>query len=215
MMGMVGRNQRVCYKKSSFYQSLTPRINQSRLHHSLDQKSGDKMHVVFIRHGEPSYEHVTRKNFVGHGRDLAELSPKGIKQAEQVAKDDRLKSADLILSSPYTRTLQTAAIISKSTGLNIKVETDLHEWLPDLTYQNSGFEHFIELIKEVKHFNGSHNTNCKYQWESFSNVRNRAEEVLIKYVACMRIVVVTHKILISQFVTQDKIPYCGIFEIEI
>ena len=74
---------------------------------------------------------MLEKGFYGFGRSFAPLSEKGIHQAEMTAIDDRLKSAELIISSPYTRALQTASIISRETGLKICVEVDLREWEPD------------------------------------------------------------------------------------
>lgn len=68
--------------------------------------------------------------------------------------DERLKGADIILASPYTRTLQTAAIISKNTGIPIEVETDLLEWMPDLTFQFEGPVHFAEIDAEINLYKG-------------------------------------------------------------
>ena len=48
-------------------------------------------------------------------------------QAEAAARDPRLKNAEFIVSSPYTRALQTAQIISRETGLPVAVDLDLHE----------------------------------------------------------------------------------------
>lgn len=94
---------------------------------------------------EPTYESVSSRHFIGHGRELAELSEKGIQQAKDVSNNKKLKSAQLILSSPYTRALQTEAIISKNSKLDVRVETDLHEWFPDLTFQYDGPKNFVEL----------------------------------------------------------------------
>lgn len=69
--------------------------------------------LILIRHGGPDYNFVTERGFKGHGRDLAQLTLEGIQQAKTVAMDKRLQGAQLIISSPYTRALQTAAIISK------------------------------------------------------------------------------------------------------
>ncbi|MFX3618695.1 MAG: histidine phosphatase family protein [Sporolactobacillus sp.] len=173
------------------------------------------MQIIFIRHGEPNYEGVTRNQFIGHGRDLAELTSEGISQAERVSKDRRLIGAELILSSPYTRALQTAAIISKNIGLDLRVELALHEWLPDTTFRYRGPEHFPSLMKEVSRCHGEHNSSCSYEWESFSEVRKRAENIFSKYIDCGKIIVVTHGLLIRQFVPQDKISYCGISEMKI
>lgn len=108
-----------------------------------------------IRHGEPDYERIDTSPFYGFGRALAPLSERGILQAEAAAKDSRLKSARFIVSSPYTRALQTAHIISKNTGLEVKVELDLHEWLPDLTNQFSTSEESRTLAAEFKNIGDS------------------------------------------------------------
>ena len=79
------------------------------------------MKLILVRHGEPTYEQVGKRGYIGQGRDLAILTEKGIRQAEEAAKDPRLIGAELIVSSPYTRALHTAAIISKNTNLDIKV----------------------------------------------------------------------------------------------
>ncbi len=80
------------------------------------------MKIVFIRHGESDETEVDRIGFIGQGRDLVPLTDLSIKQAEGVSLSPLLKDSQVIVSSPYTRALQPAAIISKSTGLDIKVE---------------------------------------------------------------------------------------------
>lgn len=66
-----------------------------------------------IRHGEPTYKPIDERRFIGHGRDLAPLTENGIKGVKETALDNRLKNCEIIVSSPYTRALQTAAILSK------------------------------------------------------------------------------------------------------
>ena len=91
------------------------------------------MDLLLVRHGEPDYSDIDERGYIGHGRDLAKLTEKGVRQAERAAEDTRLQGAELILSSPYTRALQTASIISRITQIPLTVETDLHEWMPDLS----------------------------------------------------------------------------------
>ena len=69
-----------------------------------------------------------------------------IKDVIETSKDIRLKNAQIIVSSPYTRALQTASIISKETGLDIVVEPDIREWQPDLTYQYKNSERCRNII---------------------------------------------------------------------
>lgn len=72
--------------------------------------------LYLVRHGQPDYSGLQERGMFGFGRDLAPLSPLGIQQAEKSAKDPRLKQAERIVSSPYTRALQTAQIISLRPG---------------------------------------------------------------------------------------------------
>ena len=59
-----------------------------------------------------------------NGFNMITLSEEGKKQIEAASKDVRLQKADLIITSPYGRTLHTAAILSRNLGLEIVVETD-------------------------------------------------------------------------------------------
>jgi len=49
-------------------------------------------------------------------------------QAEAAARSGLLDGAQLIVSSPYTRCMQTAAIISRLRNLPLTVDIDLHEF---------------------------------------------------------------------------------------
>ena len=98
-----------------------------------------------VRHGQPDYSPCDERGYMGHRRDLAPFSETGIKQAEITSKDIRLFGADIIVDSPYTRALQTPAFISKNIGIEIKVEMDLHEWMPDVTFQYNNLPECLEL----------------------------------------------------------------------
>ena len=88
----------------------------------------------FVRHGKTDYSEHNQKIYQGYGVNLASLAEKGKKQIKQTAKDERLQDADLIISSPYTRALQSAAILSRKLNVKLEVETDLHEWLANKNY---------------------------------------------------------------------------------
>ena len=68
------------------------------------------MKVVLIRHGEPRYDEVIKRGYIGQGYDLGKLTGRGVKQAINVSSSFRLDDAELIVSSPYTRALQTACL---------------------------------------------------------------------------------------------------------
>ena len=101
-----------------------------------------------IRHGEPDYTYGDTHGFIGHGHDLAPLKQDKIKYVIETSKDPRLKNAQIIVSSPYTRALQTASIISKETGIDIVIEPDIREWQPDLTYQYKNSDELKTYYKD-------------------------------------------------------------------
>jgi len=169
--------------------------------------------LILIRHGEPDYSLVTERNFKGHGRDLAQLTPKGIEQAKAAAKDERLQGASIIVSSPYTRTLQTAAIIAKETALDISIELDIHEWLPDLTFNYVSDEEVKVAANECTFCKGNYNDDEK-KWEKLSTVAERSFKALEKYLNYDKIIVVTHGVVMRQFKFQASLPYCGIMEVD-
>ena len=146
-----------------------------------------------VRHGEADYSQMMEKGFFGFGRDFAPLSKVGIEQAEKAAKDGRLKSAKIIVSSPYTRALQTAAIISKETGLKICVEVDLHEWIPDKTNRYTTSEEAFALTKEFYENNGVYPNGQQLKWETLEEVRKRMQGVVEKYSGYEKVIFVGHE----------------------
>lgn len=101
-----------------------------------------------IRHGKPDYTYGDTHGFIGQGHDFAPLKQDRIREVIETSKDARLKNAQIIVASPYTRALQTASIISKETGLEIVVEPDIREWQPDLTYQYKNSDEMKRYYKD-------------------------------------------------------------------
>lgn len=170
--------------------------------------------IVFMRHSEPDYSFVENRKFIGHGIELAHLSEDGIQMAERASFDSRLDHSGIIISSPYTRALQTAAIISKNRQLSIKVELDLHEWIPDLTYQYSSHKEASEARKLCFKHNGVRPNDSEVKFENLEDVFNRVKKVLLRYKEYKKIIVVTHGLVIRRFAFAPDIPYCGILEID-
>lgn len=54
--------------------------------------------------------------------NFAPLTQKGVEQVYQVTKLLKDEHADIIISSPYTRALEGAAIMAKELDLPLKVE---------------------------------------------------------------------------------------------
>lgn len=170
--------------------------------------------IVFMRHSEPDYSFVEGKKYIGHGIDLAQLTENGIRIAENSSLDSRLNSADIIVSSPYTRALQTAAIISKNRQLDMKIELDLHEWIPDLSFQYSSKEQASKANRLCIEHKGICPNDSEIKFENLEDVFIRAKKALLKYSNYRKIIVVTHGIVIRQFCFEPNIPFCGISEID-
>ena len=118
-----------------------------------------------IRHGKPDYTYEDEHGFIGQGHDFAPLEVGKIDEVIKMSKDNRLKNAQIIVSSPYTRALQAASIISKETGLDIVVEPDIREWQPDLTYQYKNIEETQEYYNDYIKNDGVYPINEKRKWK--------------------------------------------------
>lgn len=171
------------------------------------------MKLLMIRHGEPCYSNVKELGLVSY---LGELTPLGIAQAENVAKDERLKGADIILASPFTRALQTAAIISRETQIKLEVEPAFHEIILDVSHQFSLIESYTKSsYKEFVKKQGIRDSECEYRWESLEHIASRAYPAMKKYLNYDKVIVIAHAALIRTFGYQEQdFPYCGVFERE-
>jgi broad specificity phosphatase PhoE len=169
---------------------------------------------IFVRHGEPRYDEVLGRGYKGQGYDLGRLSETGVLQAEKRAKDPIFKGAKIILSSPYTRALQTAAIISRVTGIKIQVENDLHEWMPDTKHL---FDYDMEAcFNEYLEAKGKKEAHHVYRWEAYEHLKNRVLAVLDGYKQYDKVIVVCHGIVMSTVTHfDDVIEHCGVREVDL
>jgi uncharacterized phosphatase len=180
---------------------------------SAIQVGGDVMtQFYFIRHGEPSWELADEKRLKGEQRNFVPLTEQGILQATAVAQDSRLELVEIIISSPYTRALQTAAIISRERNIPLAVEYDLHEWLPDLTSQFDSADSVQQVYDDFLTCGGEYPEGETRAWETWSSIRTRVESVLSRYVQYNHVAVVCHGMVIKSLTSVDSLPYCGIVE---
>lgn len=88
--------------------------------------------VHLLRHAEPDYAILVSddRRFAGNRRDFAPLSRDGRETAASVAAAlGATTDAQLVVSSPYTRALETAAHVAAATGAPLRVIPQLHDWL--------------------------------------------------------------------------------------
>lgn len=171
------------------------------------------MKVIVIRHGERNYEPCYERGFIGMGLEMAPLTEIGEKQAEEAAHNELIRGTEIILSSPYTRCMQTSAIISRICNIPLKVEIDLHEWVPDLTYQNKKGDG-KELGREFAECKGEWPKGETRKWETVSMMEKRLVSVLSKYCNFNKIIIVTHGMFMHQIKQYSHIPYCFVDEFD-
>lgn len=152
---------------------------------------------LFVRHGEADYSHCLDRGFTGLGIEMAQLSEIGKEQIKATSTDSRLQGADLLISSPYTRALQSASIIARSVNLDIHVEVDVHEWMPDKTFQCKNDADIDSLHSDFEKHKGVYPEGATRLWEDCLSVKKRALSVLEKYKHLEKVIIVCHGYLIS------------------
>ncbi|WP_411866057.1 histidine phosphatase family protein [Streptococcus oralis] len=176
----------------------------------LDQQ-GTKMKIIFVRHGEPDYRELEECSYTGFGLDLAPLSVKGRRQAQELCQNPLLGSADILVSSAVTRALETASYVVRATGLPLRVEPLLHEW----QVYETGIENFEKARTLFLENKGELLPNSPIQYETATEMKSRFLECMAKYRDYQTVVVVTHRMLMRQFVPDEKIDFCQVIECEV
>lgn len=156
-----------------------------------------------IRHGETDYSRNDALIFNGVGKDYAPLTLKGRKQVLSAAADSRFSNCNLIISSPYTRALESAAILSRELDLELMVEPTLFEWMADKQSR-----YFVEneeetRIGEYNRLNGEYPEGEDRGWEDNTMMKNRIMEVMERYLTYDKVIIVCHGMLIHSLF-QDR-----------
>ncbi|HTZ93812.1 MAG TPA: histidine phosphatase family protein [Streptosporangiaceae bacterium] len=134
--------------------------------------------IYLVRHGEADYDAIQRRRWPGKLADLAPLTPLGFEQANAAGEQLAGVGAAKLLSSPFTRTMQTASAVSCRVGLAIDVELDLHEWLPDDTFSWHDVADVRALVADFDSCGGEWPPGERRVWEPLSSVRRRAAATL-------------------------------------
>ena len=170
-----------------------------------------KMKIIFVRHGEPDYRELEERSYTGFGMDLAPLSEKGRQQAQELCQNPLLQTADLLVTSAVTRALETASYVVCATGLPLRVEPLLHEW----QVYETGIENFEKARRLFLEDKGELLPNSPIQYETAAEMKSRFLESMAKYRDYQTVIVVTHNMLIRQFVPDEKIDFCQVIECEV
>ncbi|WPC75450.1 histidine phosphatase family protein [Vibrio porteresiae] len=150
------------------------------------------MDIIFVRHGLPDYSLSDQRRMSQLEKDYAPLDREGIKMIHATASELVEQGAEIIISSPYTRALQTAEIINRQLGLELFVEHDLREWRADLA------GNYIDLTERDRRWHEHRETlkQCKIPsdvpYEMWPDLKTRAQAVLNKYQDYGKVIIVSH-----------------------
>jgi broad specificity phosphatase PhoE len=164
--------------------------------------------IYLVRHGEADYELIGKRRWPGKLADLAPLTPRGIEQAAVAGEQLSDVGAVKLLSSPFTRTMQTASAVSCRIHLAIEVDLDLHEWLPDDTFRWHNLAEVRALVADFDSCEGEWPPGERRVWEPLSSVRRRASGALRRAVASVTddgsIIAVCHEMVIRSVTGEVK-----------
>ncbi len=164
--------------------------------------------IYLVRHGEADYELIDKRRWPGKLADLAPLTARGREQA--AAAGERLVDVGAVklLSSPFTRTMQTASAVSCRIALSIDVELDLHEWLPDDTFRWHDLADVRELVADFDSYGGEWPAGERRVWEPLSSVRHRTARTLRRAAAGIAdggsLIAVCHEMVIRSVTGEVK-----------
>lgn len=159
------------------------------------------MHIYFVRHGET----MLNKRHI-HQSPNTPLSPKGREQVLTTAEFLRGVNPDALLTSEYTRAVESARLIGGAVGIKPMVNGFFYEIMrPSKLFGKShfNFETFWYVILSVLHRN---NPSWRYgDAENFFDISSRAKKALA-YLESLRgthdsVVVVSHTVFINTMVS--------------
>ena len=174
-------------------------------------RQGIKMKIIFVRHGEPDYRELENRSYTGFGMDLAPLSEEGRLQAKELCQNPLLSTAEVVVSSAVTRALETASYVVRAAGLPLRVEPLLHEW----QVYETGIENFEKARTLFLENKGELLPNSPIQYETAEEMKARFLETMIKYRDYQTVLVVAHRMLMRQFVPDEKVDFCQVIECEV
>ncbi len=148
-----------------------------------------------MRHGQADFGLADERRLRGAVRELVPLTELGRQQVHARIEELRALRPECMLSSPLTRSLQSAAIVSLGLGQPLTVEFDLYEWIPDLTFTLDLQEASRAAFREAQSLGGEWPPGEQRDWEPYSSVRRRVGAVLERYLHLQRVLVVCHSVV--------------------
>jgi broad specificity phosphatase PhoE len=172
--------------------------------------------VHLVRHAEPDWDLVERLGWRGPAADLVPLTEDGLAQAATAAKVLRNAGAAIVVSSPMTRALHTAATVAAAACLPLTVEFDLREWLPHVEFAWRDREDARVAYEDMIAAGGGREPGSPARWETLSSVRSRSLAAIRQHSGNGRaIIAVCHQVVIHSLTGHQKTPHAGIRTVEL
>lgn len=129
-------------------------------------------HIYFVRHAEP--------NFNNHNDALRELSEKGMTDRKLVTDFLADKSIDVVLSSPYKRTVDTVKDFADTYGYEITTVDDFRErkvdscWIEDFySFTKRQWEDFDYKLTDGEPLNEVQDRNIRALKQVLASYENK------------------------------------------
>ena len=175
--------------------------------------NADAKHFYIFRHGECPFNlsgHIQGQRFNGR------LTEKGRRQAASVGERLRGREIDIIVSSPMTRALQTAKIVSQSINTPILIDKRLIEvnmGIVEGMHISTAEKRFPELYRHWRSNKPGDRMTRFEKGETKAEVRHRIFEALTHYAQetpYRNIAISGHGITISQLLLNFNIQQADI-----
>ncbi|CAM2812653.1 MULTISPECIES: histidine phosphatase family protein [Vibrio] len=168
------------------------------------------MEIVFVRHGVPDYRLSDERKMTQLEKDYAPITRECIPFIKSQSELPIFLGADIIISSPYTRALQTAEIINRQHRLELFVEHDLREWVADMSGGYIELEERDRRWQEYRSSLKSGRENHNAEYETAHNLKSRVISVLDRYQDFKKVIIVAHfNVLESLLGYQEEGIGCG------
>ena len=167
---------------------------------------------LLMRHGQADFGPPRSWNTSGWGADLAPLTEAGALQVAARVAEIREWGPQIILASPMTRALQSAAIVAAALQLAPLVEFELHEWVPDMSFRWRTLAEVLEHQDELQRCGGEWPSGEKRLWEPVSSIRSRVMAVLQRYSHIPRVLTVCHGMVMYSLTGRWEIENAELME---
>jgi isoleucyl-tRNA synthetase len=187
----------------------------------LTEHAYNKNTFFLVRHGEA--DHNVKKQIAAGKETTANashLTKRGISQIEKLGKEFEHKAIDFIITSPFTRTQETAKILARYTGAKVIIDKGLRE-VEAGVFNHKKVSEYHAFYKSYKDLNERF-TQSPQNGENFQDITAR----MVKTVSVInrkyngkRIIVVSHGdplwllLAATQAISKDNlytIPYLNV-----